>query len=61
MMSIIKLNNSAILNVKSANYCCVINGISKTDALNLLKNADLKMKNQKKKKNVKTILPYING
>ena len=35
------LSNIVILNIKNADYCCIINGITKSDALNLLKNADL--------------------
>ena len=31
----------AILNINGADYRCIINGISKSDAVNLLKNADL--------------------
>ena len=37
----INFNDIAILNINGADYCCIINGISKSDALNLLKNADL--------------------
>ena len=34
------LNNIAILNICSIDYRCIINGISKSEAVNLLKNAD---------------------
>ena len=40
MMSII-LCDIAILNIKGSDYCCVISLISKNEAVNLLKNADL--------------------
>ena len=35
------LNNIAILNINSADYRCIINGISKSDAVNLLQNTNL--------------------
>ena len=44
LMMSINLNNIAILNINSVDYRCIINGISKGDALNLLKNADLTKK-----------------
>ena len=37
----INLSNVAALNINRANLCCVINGISKNEAINLLKNVDL--------------------
>ena len=37
----INLNDVAILIVKCAEYFCVINGISKSDAVNVFENADL--------------------
>ena len=40
MMSI-NLNNIAILNIKGIDYHCIINGISKSDSVNLLQNTDL--------------------
>ena len=36
-----KLSDISILNIKSADYRCIINGISKEEAINLLKNVDL--------------------
>ena len=35
------LNNFAILNMKSANYCWVFGSISKREAINLMQNIDL--------------------
>ena len=35
------LSNIAILNIKSANYRCIISGISKNEAINLMQNTDL--------------------
>ena len=35
------INNIAILSICGADYCCMIIGISKKEAINLLKNADL--------------------
>ena len=44
LMMSINLNDIAILNISGADYRCIINGISKRDALNLLKNANLTKK-----------------
>ena len=35
------LTNIAILNIKSADYRCIISGISKNEAINLMQNANL--------------------
>ena len=35
------LSDIAILNNKSADYCCIINRISKNEAINLMHNANL--------------------
>ena len=40
MMSII-LSDIAILNIKVSDYCCIISLIIKTEAINLIQNADL--------------------
>ena len=37
----LNLNDVSILNINSANYCCIINRISKSNAANLLQNANL--------------------
>ena len=34
-----------ILNIKGADYCCIINRISKSEVVNLLQNTDLSEKN----------------
>ena len=41
LMMSVNLNDIAVLNVNSADYSCIINRISKSDALNLLQNANL--------------------
>ena len=41
MMSM-SLSNTAILNIKGVDYCCIINLIWKSKAVNLLQKADLK-------------------
>ena len=41
LMMSMNLSDIAILNIKCANYCCIINGISKIKAINLLKNVNL--------------------
>ena len=40
-MMFVNLSNIAILNIDGADYCCIINGISKSDAVNLLQNVNL--------------------
>ena len=35
------LSDIAILNIKGADYCCIISGISKSEAINLMQNIDL--------------------
>ena len=35
------INNTAILNIKGSDYCCIISLISKSEAANLMQNADL--------------------
>ena len=35
------LHDIAILNISGADYRCIIKGISKSDAMNLLQNANL--------------------
>ena len=37
----INLNDITILSINGADYHCIIDGISKSDAINLIKNADL--------------------
>ena len=37
----INLSDISILKIKNFNYCCIITGISKTKAINLLQNIDL--------------------
>ena len=35
------LSDVGILNIKCADYCCIISGISKSEAINLMQNTDL--------------------
>ena len=35
------LSNIAILNIKGADYCCIISRISKSKPINVMQNADL--------------------
>ena len=35
------LSNFAILNIDGAGYCCIVIGISKSEAINLMQNIDL--------------------
>ena len=43
MMSI-KLSDIAISNIKGAGYSCIISGISKYEAINIMQNIDLTKK-----------------
>ena len=40
MMSM-NLSNTAISNIKSADYCCIISKITKNEAINLMENVVL--------------------
>ena len=46
MMSM-NLNNIAILNIKGSDYCCINNGMSKNEAINVMQITDLTKKNEK--------------
>ena len=37
----IDLNSIPVLNIHGADFCCIINVISKSEIINLLQNADL--------------------
>ena len=61
MMSI-KLN-IAILNIKAAGYCCIIRGVIKGEAINLIQDIDLTEKKKHKnllKLNVRSSLEAVN-
>ena len=36
--------NIAILNIKSADYCCIVSGLSKSEAINLMQNINFSEK-----------------
>ena len=38
------LSDIAILNIKGVDYCCIISGVSKGEAINLMQNIDLTKK-----------------
>ena len=38
------LSYNAIIKIKGFNYCCIISGISKNEAINLIQNIDLTKK-----------------
>ena len=44
LMMFVNLSNIAILNIKGSDYCCIISLISKSEAINLMQNADLTKK-----------------
>ena len=41
LMIYISLSNIAILNINGVDFCCIMNGMSKSGAITLLQNADL--------------------
>ena len=43
----INLINICILNIKNADHCCIVNGISKREVIKLLQNIDLIDKSEK--------------
>ena len=44
LMMSMNLSNIAILNIKGVDYCCIISGVSKGEAINLMQNIDLTKK-----------------
>ena len=46
LMMSMNLSNIVILNIKDSNYSCIISGISKNEAINLMKNIDLTEKSR---------------
>ena len=46
LMMSMNLRDIAILNFKGADYCCIISGITKSEAINLMKNFDLAEKSR---------------
>ena len=55
LMMLMNLTNVDILNIHSADYCCIISRISKIEAVNLLQRADYT-----KKWNIKNYKYYTN-
>ena len=47
LMMSMNLSNISILKTKSADYCCIITGFSKSEAIKLLQNTDLNEKRVK--------------
>ena len=58
MMSM-NLSDIAILNIKGADYCCIISRISKSEAINLMLNINLTKKSGTLI--IKFIITYKNG
>ena len=46
LIDIAILNIGSVLNIDSVDYHCIFNGISKSEAVNLLQNADFNEKNR---------------
>ena len=47
LMISMNLNDIAVLNIKSSDYCCIVSLISNNEAINLLQNSDLTEKSGK--------------
>ena len=59
LMMPMNLSDISILNIKGSDHRCIISGISKSEAINLMQNIDL----TKKKRNIikhKNLLSHIN-
>lgn len=52
LMMLVNLDNVAILNMNGVNYRCILSGIRKSEAVNLLQNANLSEKKINLNKNV---------
>ena len=59
LMMSMNLSNIAILNIKGADYRCIISGIIKSEAINLMQNINL-TKKATHKKTKKIIITYRN-
>ena len=59
MMSM-TISNIVILNINGVNYCCIINRISKSEAVNLLQKANLRKIAEHYKNVKKFIFKYKN-
>ena len=51
LMMSINPSDTTILNIEGSDYCCIINLVSKNEAINILKKADLTEKNGTSRKN----------
>ena len=46
LMIFMNLSDISILNINNADYCCIISRISKSEAINLMRNTDLTKKSR---------------
>ena len=44
LMIFVNLSDIAILNINGADYCCIISGIGKSEAINVMPNIDFSEK-----------------
>ena len=58
LMMSMNISYIAILNINSADYLCIISGISKNEAINLMQNAN-STKKSKRLKNINNLFSYI--
>ena len=54
-MMFMKLSNTTNLNIQGADYCCIISGIGKSEAIKVMQNIDL----AKEKRSIIILLSYI--
>ena len=45
-MMYMNLSDTAIVNMKGSNYCCIVSLINKNEAINLMQNTDLAEKSR---------------
>ena len=46
LMMYMNLSDTAIVNMKGSNYCCIVSLINKNEAINLMQNTDLAEKSR---------------
>ena len=60
-MMFMNLSDIAILNIECVDYCCIIDGITKSEAIHLMQNNNLTKKKSKTLQNIKFIITYKHG
>ena len=60
-MMFMNLSDIAILNIYCVDNCCIISGISKSEAIDLMPNIDLSEKKAEHYKAYEFVITYKNG